>query len=45
MFTDAPVAIMLEIASTMRMMGMMRLIAARASDPRNRPTKMPSTTE
>ena len=40
--TDAPVAIMLEKANTVIMMGIMRLIAASASSPIKRPTKSPS---
>lgn len=43
--TDAPVAIILERASTIMMTGMIRLIAASASSPRYLPTNMPSTTE
>ena len=44
-WTDAPVAIMLEMASMIMMTGMIRLTAAKASSPRKRPTKSPSTTE
>ena len=44
-WTEAPVAIILEMASMIMMTGMIRLTAARASSPRNRPTKSPSTTD
>ena len=45
MFTDAPVATILERASAMRTTGIIRFTAARASSPRNLPTKMPSATD
>ena len=43
-WTEAPVAIILAMASTIRMTGMVMLMAASASSPMKRPTNMPSTT-